>query len=126
MLQAQQEQARSEHLALPVYWHPTLAEVPGGPAIIIANEFFDALPVNQAVKTMYGWHERQVAVDAGGKLVFVLAPAPIPQFERLLPPAARQAPEQSIFEWRSGTRGHGHRPAHRPRRRRRAGDRLRP
>jgi SAM-dependent MidA family methyltransferase len=101
VLQAQQEQTL-RHMALPVYWHPTLAEVPGGPAIIIANEFFDALPVNQAEKTMYGWHERQVAVDAGGKLVFVLAPAPIPQFERLLPPAARGAPERSVFEWRSG------------------------
>jgi len=28
---------------------------------------------------------------------------PIPHFERLLPPAARQAPEQSIFEWRADT-----------------------
>ena len=36
----------------------------GGPAIFIANEFFDALPVSQAVKTESGWHERQIEVDS--------------------------------------------------------------
>src|SRR5204863_7060510 len=28
-----------------IHWHHSLAEVPGGPAIILANEFIDALPV---------------------------------------------------------------------------------
>ena len=82
-------------------WHPSLADVPEGPAIIIANEFFDALPVSQAVKTKSGWHERQVEVDGGGHLGFTAAPDPLPGFEALLPPAVRAAPVGSIFEWRS-------------------------
>jgi SAM-dependent MidA family methyltransferase len=67
----------------------------------MANEFFDALPVNQAVKTQYGWHERQIEIGPEGNLSFTLAPAPIRHFERLLPEAVRRAPDNSIFEWRA-------------------------
>ena len=102
VLKAQQERTL-EHLDLATYWHTTLAEVPDGPAIILANEFFDALPVHQAVKTQYGWHERQIEIGPDGRLVFTLAAAPIRHFERLLPEAVRSAPDGSIFEWRSET-----------------------
>jgi NADH dehydrogenase [ubiquinone] 1 alpha subcomplex assembly factor 7 len=100
VLKARQERTL-EALTIPIYWHPTLRDVPGGPAIIIANEFFDALPVNQAVKTQYGWHERQIEIGPEGNLAFTLAPAPIRHFERLLPEAVRRAPDNSIFEWRA-------------------------
>ena len=50
-------------------WHATLEEVPGGPNIIIANEFIDALPVHQAVKQADGWHERVVEIAPDGNLV---------------------------------------------------------
>jgi NADH dehydrogenase [ubiquinone] 1 alpha subcomplex assembly factor 7 len=83
-----------------VLWHAGLDEVPKGPAIIVANEFFDALPVNQAVKTERGWHERQIEIDSVGNLAFTIARDPIPHFDMLLPSAVREAPEQSIFEWR--------------------------
>jgi NADH dehydrogenase [ubiquinone] 1 alpha subcomplex assembly factor 7 len=102
VLEEQQERTL-EHLHTPMYWHPALTDVPKGPAIILANEFFDALPVNQAVKTEYGWHERQIEIDAAGNLVFTIAPDPIPQFDRLLPAALRKAPSESIFEWRADT-----------------------
>jgi len=98
-LESQQERAL-EHLTTPMSWHPALEDVPGGPAIIIANEFFDALPVNQAVKTEQGWHERQIEIDQSGNLAFTLAPRPIAHFDMLLPAAVRLAPLQSIFEWR--------------------------
>jgi NADH dehydrogenase [ubiquinone] 1 alpha subcomplex assembly factor 7 len=101
-LEAQQER-KLEHLGIPMSWHPALQDVPKGPAIIVANEFFDALPVNQAVKTEYGWHERQIEIDAAANLVFTIAPDPLPQFDRLLPPALRNAPDGSIFEWRADT-----------------------
>ena len=68
-LEAQQERTL-EHLSMPMFWHPALDDVPKGPAIIVANEFFDALPVNQAVKTERGWHERQIEIDAAGNLAF--------------------------------------------------------
>jgi SAM-dependent MidA family methyltransferase len=88
---------------LPTSWHERLDAVPEGPAIIIANEFFDALPVSQAVKTASGWHERQIEIDSGGHFAFTNAPEPLPGFEELLSPAVRAAPAGAIFEWRSET-----------------------
>jgi NADH dehydrogenase [ubiquinone] 1 alpha subcomplex assembly factor 7 len=44
-------------------WHETLAETPGGPGIILANEFVDALPVRQLVWRDGAWRERCVAHD---------------------------------------------------------------
>ena len=102
VLQAQQEKT-FEQLPVPMFWHAALREVPQGPAIIVANEFFDALPVNQAVKSERGWHERLIEIDAVGNLAFTLAPAPMAHFERLLPQRLRDAPLDSIFEWRTDT-----------------------
>ncbi len=56
-------------------WHATFEDVPPGPAIVLANEFFDALPVRHYVRTRADWRERQVGL-AGDALVFGLAPAP--------------------------------------------------
>jgi len=97
----EQQERTLEQLSVPMYWHPAIADVPKGPAIIVANEFFDALPINQAVKTEHGWHERQIEVDPAGNLAFTVAPDPIPQFDRLLPPSARKEPLGSVFEWRA-------------------------
>ena len=99
-LQARQEQTLKD-LPVQVLWHAALEAVPAGPAIIVANEFYDALPVNQAVKTAQGWHQRQVDIDSAGNLVFSFTLDPIPLFDKLLPAALRNAPEHSIFEWRS-------------------------
>jgi SAM-dependent MidA family methyltransferase len=99
VLEAMQERAL-ESLAMPMVWHPALEDVPSGAAIVIANEFFDALPVNQAVKTEAGWHERQIEIDRNGNLAFTFANEPIAHFDMLLPPAVREAPALSIFEWR--------------------------
>lgn len=46
------------------------------PLFLIANEFFDALPVRQFVKTETGWNERMITIDASGALVFAVAPVP--------------------------------------------------
>jgi SAM-dependent MidA family methyltransferase len=96
-----QQQRTLDGLPMPVYWHDTLADVPAGPAIILANEFFDAIPINQAVKTADGWRARCIAIDAKGALAFTTADEPIPHFEMLLPEAVRAAPLASIFEWRA-------------------------
>ena len=89
----QQETLRG--VAPPVTWHASLQAVPEGPAILIANEFFDALPVHQAVKTAHGWHERCVGTD-GVKLIFTSG-KPV---AKPLPSSTRDAPEGAIFEWR--------------------------
>lgn len=85
-----------------VQWHDRLEDIPPGAAIILANEYFDVLPVHQAVKTETGWHERLVAID-DDIFVFTAAKEPMPRFEVLLPPQVRAAPEGAIFEWRPAT-----------------------
>jgi len=86
-----------------IAWHDSIDQVPNGPAVILANEYFDVLPIHQAVKRETGWHERTVEIDDGGKLVFGFAPDPMPRFEVLLPPLVRAAPIGAVFEWRSDT-----------------------
>jgi SAM-dependent MidA family methyltransferase len=84
-----------------VHWHRTLSEISAGPTIILANEFVDALPVHQMVKQADGWHERVVALNAAGNLVFGVSTHPVPHFERVLPKTVKAAPMGSIYEWRS-------------------------
>ncbi len=98
VLRAQQQRTLK---AYPVTWHSSLQEVPNDASIIVANEFFDALPINQAVKRAGGWHERQIEIAENGHLAFTIARDPLPHFERLLPSAVRAAPAGSIFEWRA-------------------------
>jgi NADH dehydrogenase [ubiquinone] 1 alpha subcomplex assembly factor 7 len=81
-------------------WHDTIDDVPDGPSVIFANEYFDVLPIHQAVKRENGWHERTVELDDSGKLAFGAAPEPIPRFAVLLPPWVRAAPVGAVFEWR--------------------------
>ena len=66
-------------------WHARLDSVPEGPMLLVANEFFDALPVRQFEKTEKGWVERMVGLAVDGQtLRFALAPGITP-FARLLP-----------------------------------------
>jgi NADH dehydrogenase [ubiquinone] 1 alpha subcomplex assembly factor 7 len=95
------QERRLKGIDVPMLWHGTLEEVPGGPCIVIANEFVDALPVHQAIKQADGWHERVVDIDADANLCFGVAREPLLHFETALPRALRQSPQGSIFEWRS-------------------------
>lgn len=59
-------------------WHESLATVPEGPLLLVANEMFDALPVHQFVATAGGWRERLVGLDDDGGLALRQAPGPTP------------------------------------------------
>jgi NADH dehydrogenase [ubiquinone] 1 alpha subcomplex assembly factor 7 len=50
----------------------------GKPLFLVANEFFDALPIRQFVKTATGWRERMVTAGADGALAFALSPLTMP------------------------------------------------
>mgnify|MGYP006277947451 CR=1 FL=1 len=76
---------------VPVSWHKSLDDVPEGPAIILANEFFDCLPVRHYVKASGQWHQRLVGLDAQGELSFGLAP----DAETLL---TMDAPDGAVLE----------------------------
>jgi NADH dehydrogenase [ubiquinone] 1 alpha subcomplex assembly factor 7 len=99
-LQERQQQAMAT-LDVPVMWHQTLDEVPDGPAIVLANELFDALPVNQAIKQFNGWYERVVEIGHDGNLAFGMADEVIPLFEQLVPPSMRDVPIGAVYEWRA-------------------------
>jgi NADH dehydrogenase [ubiquinone] 1 alpha subcomplex assembly factor 7 len=61
-----------------VSWHGHFDEVPPGPLLAVANEFFDALPAHQLVATAEGWVERCIDLDEQGRLTFCLAKHPSP------------------------------------------------
>jgi NADH dehydrogenase [ubiquinone] 1 alpha subcomplex assembly factor 7 len=83
-----------------IAWHDTIDDVPDGPSVILANEYFDVLPIHQVVRRETGWHERTIDIDSNGKFVFGSAAEPSPRFDILLPPLVRAAPVGAVFEWR--------------------------
>jgi NADH dehydrogenase [ubiquinone] 1 alpha subcomplex assembly factor 7 len=76
-------------------WHDDLSGLPeDGPLLVVANEFFDALPARQFVRAGFGWCERVVDVE-DGRFVPKAGP-PVPA--AALPAHVREAPEGSILE----------------------------
>ena len=76
-------------------WHDDLAALPeDGPLLVVANEFFDALPVRQLVATEAGWRERLVALD-GERFVPAAGP-PVPA--AAVPDHVRAAPPGTVLE----------------------------
>ncbi len=76
-------------------WHDDIATVPPDrPLLLVANEFFDALPIRQLVATASGWRERMVAHDGTG---FIAVPGTVP-FDAAIPDRLRAAPPGSIIE----------------------------
>ncbi|HEY6870537.1 MAG TPA: SAM-dependent methyltransferase [Novosphingobium sp.] len=76
-------------------WHDDLASVPrDAPLLVVANEFFDALPVRQLVQTGRGWRERMVGWD-GTAFVPLAGDRPM---DAAVPEARRKAPEGTLIE----------------------------
>lgn len=99
-LQQCQRQTLSGVDDVPLHWHMTIDDVSAAPSIIVANEFFDALPIRQAERLATGWHERTIVVDPGGALALAVASDPLPDLASKLPPAVAGAGIGEIFEWR--------------------------
>ncbi|MBL8703616.1 MAG: SAM-dependent methyltransferase [Rhodospirillales bacterium] len=75
-LRARQAEALRGHAPA---WHDSLDTVPEGPLLLVANEFFDALPIRQFVRGDRGIHERRIALDESGEgLRFVVDARPSP------------------------------------------------
>ncbi len=76
-------------------WHAEIATLPTDrPLLLVANEFFDALPIHQIVRTPAGWRERMVAFDGA---TFVPVPGTVP-FDVIVPAALQDEPVGSIIE----------------------------
>jgi len=88
----QAETLQRFHPDLTPRWHDTLDTVPPGPLLMVANEFFDALPIRQFQAENGGWHERLIGLGDEDDFAFTLGPAadpPVPP-----PPAV----DGAIFE----------------------------
>ncbi len=85
--------------ALPegVAWHDDLASVPGGPMVLLANEFLDALPVRQFVRRG-GWMER--FVNEG-----TFVEMPVEDGARLLPPPPGEGWGEGVLAAERGAAG---------------------
>ncbi|WP_371168530.1 class I SAM-dependent methyltransferase [Aliiroseovarius sp. 2305UL8-7] len=57
--------------------HDTADTLPNSPLFVVANEFFDALPVRQFVRDGDGWRERQVGLTEGQLGLGLTAPLPV-------------------------------------------------
>lgn len=76
-------------------WHDDIADLPqDGPLLIVANEFFDALPVEQFVATSGGWRRQMVARD---RSKFVAVPS-IDTAEDQVGGTASRFPDGTILE----------------------------
>jgi len=76
-------------------WHDGVDTLPADIALfVVANEFFDALPIRQLVRRGEGWHERLVACQ--DTLFLPIAGKAVPV--ALLPEPLRDAPAGSVLE----------------------------
>jgi len=76
-------------------WHDVIDTLPDDrPLLVVANEFFDALPIRQLVRRTGGWHERLVACQ--DTLFLPIAGKPIP--DAALPDTLRDAPPGAVLE----------------------------
>ncbi|MEM9634109.1 MAG: class I SAM-dependent methyltransferase [Pseudomonadota bacterium] len=82
--------------ALEPEFRDSVRDVPDGPLLLVANEFFDALPIHQFVRTADGWKERQVGLNQDGELCFGAGTASLP--EEAVPPEFALSPEGTVFE----------------------------
>ncbi len=88
--------------ALPgAQFHHDLSTVPtDGTVLIVGNEFLDALPIRQMVKTAAGWRERMVGYDEqAGKFIPVAGTQPM---DSAVPEDMRDVPTDTIIESCSG------------------------
>lgn len=76
-------------------FHDDVTSLPADkPLLIVANEFFDALPIYQLVRGAEGWHERRVACQ--DTLFLPVAGKRVP--DSVVPEALRDAAPGSVIE----------------------------
>lgn len=80
-----------------ITWLDKIEDLPQAHTIFIANEFLDALPLRQIIKTAQGWRERCIGLSSDASLVFVAGPTTVDP--AILPPGHDAAPLGAIFEF---------------------------
>jgi SAM-dependent MidA family methyltransferase len=71
-----QQEATLRDATVEIEWSSGVADLPTDvPAVIVANEFLDALPVSQWERDRKTWYARDVGLSDGGAFGFVRGPA---------------------------------------------------
>ena len=88
---------RAQARAVPgAQWHADVDTLPADrPLLVVANEFFDALPVQQLVRDAAGWRERQVGHSPRDGFAPIVGPAVA---EATVPEPFRRAPIGAVWE----------------------------
>ncbi|EJF77255.1 hypothetical protein MCO_01434 [Bartonella sp. DB5-6] len=71
-------------------------QIPSKPLFLIANEFFDALPINQYIKVKGEWKERRIAINQDGDFIFIADPRKL--LSSFLQSYCSEMPDGTIFE----------------------------
>ena len=98
ILRKQQKDTLKKH-KVPLFWHDDPDLIPPGPSIILANEFLDALPVQQFVFQNGQWFERMIGLDSDDNLIFLHALKPCETADSL-PQSLQTAQNGDILEVR--------------------------
>jgi SAM-dependent MidA family methyltransferase len=89
--------AQAEQLAdQTVSWVKTAADLPDGPLWLVANEFFDALPIRQFTVDKGDWRERHVGLRDGRLTLGLGGPVALPALARF------EKTEGALVELRAG------------------------
>ncbi len=99
-LRARQETTLTSAPCSPV-WHNSLSDIPDdGPVLVIANEFFDALPIQQFVFRQKSWRERLIALEKeSGRLCFHPGEETVPLPDELADFEGTSPAEGDILEY---------------------------
>ena len=76
-------------------WHDTLDTLPEAPLFLVANEFFDALPIRQFQRDGDAWRERVVGLSEGRLALGLTDPAPLAALAHRL----EDTKDGDIVEW---------------------------
>ncbi len=101
MVEINPELKEQQRLSLAPYdidisWYDSLLPLPEKPLMLIANEFFDALPIHQLQLTDNGWRERMITLDNNGELCFSLSETETPHCA--LAPTQQNIESGAIYE----------------------------
>ena len=66
-------EAQRKTISRPLRHHDSVESLPRVPLFLVANEFFDALPVRQFQRDGAAWRERMVGIDSDGTLTLGLS-----------------------------------------------------
>ena len=80
-LKALQRDTLNDH---PATWVTNVADIPNAPLFLVANEFFDALPIRQFQRDPNGWRERMIGVSDGALSIGLSAATPVAMLDHRL------------------------------------------